>query len=91
MPQSARLDIPGLLHHVIVRGIERRPIFLDNQDRTFIFEHLSSLLRETQTDCLAWSLLTNHVHLLLRPRTSNLSTFMRRLLTSYAVTFNLRH
>jgi REP element-mobilizing transposase RayT len=91
MPRSARLDIPGLLQHVIVRGNERRPIFLDDQDRSFFLERFSFLLRETNTDCLAWALLTNHFHLLLRPRSGCLATFMRRLLTSYAVTFNLRH
>lgn len=91
MPRSARLDIPGLLQHVIVRGNERRPIFLDDQDRSFFLERFSVLLRETNTDCLAWALLTNHFHLLLRPRSGCLATFMRRLLTSYAVTFNLRH
>jgi hypothetical protein len=31
MPRTARLDIPGLLHHVIVRGMERTPIFRDDQ------------------------------------------------------------
>lgn len=91
MPRTSRLDIPGLLHHVIVRGIERRPIFLDDQDRGFFLERLCFLLLETRTDCLAWSLLSNHVHLLLRPRTGSLASFMRRLLTSYAVTFNLRY
>ncbi len=91
MPRSARLDIPGLLQHVIVRGNERRPIFLDDQDRSFFLERFSFLLQETHTDCLAWTLLTNHAHLLLRPRSGLLATFMRRLLTSYAVTFNLRH
>jgi REP element-mobilizing transposase RayT len=91
MPRTARLDIHGLLYHVIVRGIERRPIFHDDRDRTFFVERFAALLGETQTDCLAWSLLQNHFHLLLRPRSVSLSTFMRRLLTSYAVTFNLRH
>jgi len=91
MPRTARLDIPGLLHHVIVRGIERRSIFLNDRDRDFFVERLSTLLQGTQTDCLAWSLMTNHFHLLLRPRDTSLSDFMRRLLTSYAVTFNLRH
>ena len=33
MPRSARLDAPGVLHHVIIRGIERRNIFKDDQDR----------------------------------------------------------
>jgi len=60
MPRTRRLDIPGLLHHVIVRGVERRPIFLDDRDRTFFLDRFSKLLQETDTDCLAWSLLTNH-------------------------------
>jgi hypothetical protein len=33
MPRKARIDIPGLLQHVIVRGIERRDIFLNDSDR----------------------------------------------------------
>lgn len=41
--------------------------------------------------CYAWALMSNHVHLLLRPARGKLSTFMRRLLTGHAVFFNLRH
>jgi len=41
--------------------------------------------------CLAWALLDNHFHLLLRTGTVPLSTLMRRLLTGYAVSHNLRH
>ena len=33
MPRTARLDTPGLLHHVMIRGIERRKIFTDDVDR----------------------------------------------------------
>ena len=33
MPRTARIDAPGLLHHVRVRGIERRKIFIDDADR----------------------------------------------------------
>jgi hypothetical protein len=46
---------------------------------------------ETGTDCFAWALLHNHFHLLLRCNQVELSRFMRRLLTGYAVTFNRRH
>jgi len=91
MPRHVRLDIPGVLQHVIVRGVEKRRIFLDNKDRSLFVDRLSSLLLDTDTDCLAWALLPNHIHLLLRPNHDKLSTFMRRLLTGYAVTFNLRH
>ena len=33
MPRTARLDAPGVLHHVMIRGIERRKIFRNNNDR----------------------------------------------------------
>ena len=33
MPGLARLDAPGVLHHVIGRGIEKKNIFLNNKDR----------------------------------------------------------
>jgi putative transposase len=91
MPRTARLDIPDLLHHVIVRGVNREHIFLDDADRSRFCQRFFSLLTETGTECLAWSLMTNHVHLLLRPRTTQLSRFMRRLLTGYAVYFNRRN
>ena len=35
--------------------------------------------------------MSNHFHLLVKPTSEKLSQFMRRLLTGYAVTFNLRH
>ncbi len=31
MPRQSRMDVPGLLHHVMIRGIERKPIFADDQ------------------------------------------------------------
>ena len=91
MPRKARIDIPGLLQHVIVRGIERRKIFRDDHDRGMFVGRFSSLLEETSTDCFAWALLDNHFHCLLRCNRSGLSAFMRRLLTGYAVNFNHRH
>ncbi|MBW1717298.1 MAG: transposase, partial [Deltaproteobacteria bacterium] len=91
MPRHARLDAPGVLQHVMARGIERRKIFWDDKDRTSFLERLALILEETQTQCYAWALIPNHFHLLLRTGPTPLSTVMRRLMTGYAVTFNLRH
>jgi REP element-mobilizing transposase RayT len=91
MPRAARLDAAGLLQHVMVRGIERRDIFLDEKDRHLFLGRFSKLLQETGTVCLAWALMNNHFHLLLRPMQNKLAMLMRRLLTGYAVTFNRRH
>ena len=91
MPRNARLDLPGLLQHVIVRGIEKRDIFLDDEDRGSFLVRFSGLLTDTETKCFAWSLMSNHFHLLVVPTQISLARFMRRLLTGYAVTFNRKH
>lgn len=91
MPRQPRLDIPGLLYHAIVRGIERGTIFCDDEDRCNFLDRFSFLLAETGTECFAWALIPNHFHLLLRPHQAGLSHLMRRLLTGYAVSFNRRH
>ncbi len=91
MPRKARIDAPGALHHIIVRGIERRKIFYDNADRDNFLERLEVVLTETTTPCFAWTLIPNHLHLLLRTGSTPIATVMRRLLTGYAVTFNRRH
>lgn len=91
MPRQSRLDAPGVLQHVIVRGIEKRKIFLDETDRHLFVKRLSGLLISTETECLAWALIPNHFHLLLRSGSCGLASFMRRLLTGYAISFNKRH
>ena len=91
MPRGPRLDAPGTLHHVMVRGIEGRPIFRDDRDREEFVSRLGRVLTATGTPCYAWALLPNHVHLLLRTGQVPLTTVMRRLLTGYAVTYNRRH
>ena len=91
MPRQPRLDAPGLLQHVMARGIERKEIFKDDQDRQSFLERLAVILEETQTQCYAWALIPNHFHLLLRTSLTPLSKVMRRLMTGYAVTFNKRH
>ena len=91
MPRQARLDAPGLLQHVMARGIERRKLFRDDKDRKSFLNRLTLILEETQTQCYAWALIPNHFHLLLRTGPTPLSKVMRRLMTGYAVTFNKRH
>ncbi len=91
MPRRARLDAPGTLHHVIVRGIERRRIVNDAADRKNFVKRLGELSAATKTTIYAWALLSNHAHILLRSSEIGLSGFMRRLLTGYAISYNRRH
>ena len=91
MPRQARLDTPGTLHHVIIRGIEKRRIVHDDRDRQELIDRLGDLVEEMDVRIYAWSLLTNHAHFLLKSGPSGLPKFMRRFLTGYAIAYNLRH
>jgi len=90
MLRKSRIDAPGAVHHVIIRGIERSSIFKDSKDYENFISRLALLLSETSTSCYAWALMKNHVHLLLRSGCVPLASFMRRLLTGYAQEFNRR-
>ena len=91
MPRQARLDAPGVLHHIMIRGIERRKIFINDRDRKDFLERLSKLLPQSETACYAWVFIPNHGHFLFRTGLAPLVSIMRRLLTGYAVSFNRRH
>jgi len=66
MPRQARLDAPGTLHHVIIRGIERKKIVSNDQDRQDFVARMGTIALETETLVYAWALMTNHAHILLR-------------------------
>jgi REP element-mobilizing transposase RayT len=91
MPRQARLDTPGTLHHVIIRGIEKGDIVDGTKDREDFVSRMGGIAKDTDTSIYAWSLLTNHAHILLRSGNFGLSRCMRRLLTGYAVSYNNRH
>jgi REP element-mobilizing transposase RayT len=91
MARKSRIDAPGALHHIIVRGIDRQSIFMDSQDCQNFIERLGKILTDASTACYAWALMANHVHLLIRTGMVPVSAVMRRLLTGYAQQFNRRH
>ena len=66
MPRKSRIDTPGVLHHIIARGIDRKKIFKDDKDRDDFLERLGAIIEETQTYCFAWALIPNHFHLLIK-------------------------
>ncbi len=91
MPRGPRLDAPGTLHHVMIRGIEKSCIVRDDEDRNEFLRRMGDLAKGSGTSIYAFALLTNHVHILLKSGSSGLSTYMRRLLSGYAQYFNRRH
>jgi len=91
MPRTPRVDFPGAYHHVFGRGIEKRVIFTDDQDRKAFLKRLGENLQRWNLACFAWALMPNHFHLMIHSRTGELPSCMRCLLTGYSLYFNRRH
>ena len=56
MPRQARLDAPGTVHHVILRGLECGQIVADAQDREAFLARLGALTVATGTTLYAWGI-----------------------------------
>ncbi len=91
MPRQARLDVPGALHHIMVRGINKADIFDDREDKARFLEHLGQNVLGGNCSVYAWVLMDNHVHILFKSGTHGISAIMRKQLTWYAQYYNRRH
>lgn len=91
MPRQARLDSPGTLHHVMIRGIESGEIVRGMKDREEFVKRMGMIAGETGTRVYAWALMANHAHMLLRSGPGGLPRYMRRFLSGYATYYNRAH
>jgi len=89
--RQARLDVPGALHHIMVRGINKPAIFKDDEDKTLFLERLGQNIIDGKCSVYAWVLMDHYVHLLFKSGQQGISAVMRKLLTWYAQYFNRRH
>jgi REP element-mobilizing transposase RayT len=78
-------------YHVRSRGIDGRPIFVDDNDREFYLSVLDRTLPRLGACALQWVLIPNHAHLKLKVTSVPLSLVMHAVGTEYAMYFNERH
>ncbi len=91
MARPPRLEFPGAVYHVVVRGNERRTIFRDDEDRGRYLGRLAHYRKRFGFRLLAFCLMGNHVHLAIRTGRFPLSRIMAGLQSSYTQWFNRRH
>jgi REP element-mobilizing transposase RayT len=91
MPRQARLDIPGALHHIMVRGINKSTIFEDDEEREQFLNRLGENITDALASVYAFALMTNHAHVLFKSGKPGISAVMRKQLTWYAQYYNRRH
>src|SRR5699024_10082217 len=92
MARQPRLDLPDIPQHVIQRGNNRLPCFLDDIDRQCYRTLLHEALLATQCALHAYVLMDNHVHLLVTPpEAGHVSKLMQKLGRQYVGRFNAHH
>jgi putative transposase len=87
MPRLPRLVLVGQPHHVIIRGNNREPIFIADEDYQFYLEKLRLACVKHQCDLHAYVLMTNHVHLLITPHKEEGIAKMMQMVGRYYVQY----
>ena len=91
MARRLRVQAAGAHYHVGVRGNDKGPIFLTNEDRERFLVLLGDVVGRYGWRCYAYCLMENHFHLALMTPEPNLGAGMGRLNQIYAQWFNHRH
>jgi REP element-mobilizing transposase RayT len=88
MAQRHRRDLPGSYHHVMNRGIARRSVFETREDVRYFLSRLARAVRDGGIEVQAYSLMTNHFHLLVRSPRGDLAQAIGRVENAYVRWFN---
>lgn len=81
MPRQARVIVPGLPHHIVQRGHNRQPVFVERRDFEYYLANLQEWKQVYGLEVFSYCLMTNHIHLIVRA-SDNLSAIpqlMKRL------------
>jgi len=91
MPRKPRVNIEDGIYHAFARGNNRMALFYDDEDRGGYLRLLERVAGLKDWRCLAFCLMTNHIHLMIETPEANLSSGMQTLQGRYAQGFNFRH
>ena len=90
MARKERITEPGF-YHIINRGVERRNIFLEEEDYDKFLSILTEVFKQYDIILHSYCLMTNHYHLLIQTKTKNISATMKRLNSLYSIYFNKKY
>jgi len=91
MPRKSRTEPSDAIHHATMRGVGRNRIFRDDIDRWAFEQLLEAACKQYRWRCLAYCLMDEHVHLVVRTCDPDLTRGIRFLSSSYARRHHGRH
>lgn len=90
MARKKRMESIGF-YHIINRGVERRKIYMDDDDRMQFLEILQETIEVDNFEIYSYVLMDNHYHLLIKTSALNLSLLMRQINSRYSMYFNRKY
>ena len=90
MPRTARVKGNSGYYHIVARGVGKQILFEEDSDYFCFFGLLKKYRKEEDFDVIAYCLMENHFHLLLKID-SGMDRLMKKLLTSYAFYYNSKY
>lgn len=91
MPRVARQASSTDLYHIIMRGNNRNWIFKHPKSKQEFLDMLFKQEEENRLRLLAWCVMDNHVHILLKAELDELMVAMKKINVSYAMRYNLKN
>lgn len=91
MPRIARKISKTGFYHVIIRGVNKEIIFIEDEDRKNFLHLLKYYKTELNCKIHAYCLMSNHVHLLIEDPKLNLGELMKNITCVYAGEFNKKY
>ncbi len=92
MPRRTRMYLPGLPYHVVQRGNNREPCFIEPENYQVYLQLWKTIVLRYGVSVHAYCLMTNHIHFLVTPeKESSLSNTMKVVGSRYAQYINKRY
>ena len=91
MPREARKISETGVYHIILRGINRQSIFINEEDYDYFLYTLLRYKKISNFKIFSYILMTNHLHILLKVCDEPLSLIMKRICGSYVYFFNHKY
>lgn len=88
---NKRIIFEGGIYHITQRAPGKELLFLEEADYLHFLGTLKEKVKKFNLDLFCFSLLPNHLHLLLRIKEKNLSQAMKNLFEKYADYFNKKY
>lgn len=91
MPRMARYNVPGVVYHLITRFVDRAWFLTDDEERATYLRFLANALVTSDWRCIAYALMSNHIHLAFIAGVDRMATWLKRVHSPFAHWMNKRH